>query len=117
MKTVKTICQSCYYYCGLNVSVDRDRIVRIEGMPEHPVNRGTICPKGLASQQLVTDPRRLTKPMRRVGKRGSGRWETISWDAALDLVASTLDTARREYGPESFVYHRGHAPGWVTTYN
>jgi len=117
MTVVKTICQGCYYYCGLNVSVDRDRIVRIDGMPEHPVNRGTICPKGLAAQQLVTDPRRLTEPMRRVGKRGSGQWETISWDAALDLVASTLDAARREHGPESLVYHRGHAPGWVTTYN
>lgn len=117
MKIVKTMCQACYFYCGLNVTVDQGRILRIDGMPEHPVNRGSICPKGLASQQIATDPHRLTQPLQRIGNRGSGQWEPISWDDALDLMASKLDAARREHGAESFVYHRGHAPGWVTTMN
>lgn len=117
MESINTICQSCYFYCGLRVFRDGSTIVRIEGLPEHPVNRGTICPKGLAAQQLVTDPRRLLHPLRRVGPRGSGRWEPISWDDALDLLASKLQAAKKSDGPESVVCHRGHAPGWVTTMN
>ena len=117
MDVVNTICQSCYFYCGLRVSRDSDRIVRIEGLREHPVNRGTICPKGLAAQQLVTDPNRLKSPLRRVGPRGSGEWEKVTWDEALDLLASKMSAARDEFGPEAVVYHRGHAPGWVTTMN
>ncbi len=118
METIKTICQSCYFYCGLDVTRDDDgHIVRIEGMKEHPVNHGTICPKGIASQQLVTDPHRLTHPLRRVGPRGSGEWEEISWDEALDTLAERIEKTRDEYGPEALAYHRGHAPGWVTTMN
>lgn len=117
MKIVNTICQSCYFYCGVRVACDRDRIVRIDGLPEHPVNRGTICPKGLAAQQLVTDSRRLTHPLLRKGPRGSGRWKSISWDEALDLLASKMASAKAEAGAESVVYHRGHAPGWVTAMN
>ncbi len=114
---VNTICQSCYFYCGLRVHREGDRIIRIEGLPEHPVNRGTICAKGLAAQQLVTDTKRLTRPLRRVGSRGSGDWEAIGWDEALDWIASEMSDAAEEVGPESVVYHRGHAPGWVTTMN
>jgi len=117
LKTVKTICQMCYFYCGLNVTCEDGRILHIEGMKEHPVNRGTICPKGLASQQLVTDPHRLTRPLRRVGPRGSGEWEEISWNEALDLLAERIEKTRDEYGPAALAYHRGHAPGWVTTMN
>jgi len=118
VETIKTICQSCYFYCGLDVTRDDDgHIIRIEGMKEHPANRGTICPKGIASQQLVTDPRRLTHPLRRVGERGSGEWERISWDNALDVLAEKLAETRDKYGPEALFYHRGHAPGWVTTMN
>ena len=114
---INTICQNCYFYCGLRVLRDGDRVVHIEGLPEHPVNRGAICPKGLAAQQLVTDPKRLRSPMRRVGARGSGRWEKISWDEALDLLASRMAEAKASFGAESVVYHRGHGPGWVTTMN
>lgn len=117
MKTVNTICQSCYFYCGLRVSTENNKITRIEGLPEHPVNRGTICVKGLASQQLTTDSRRIAHPMRRVGERGGEKWEPISWDEALDWIASEFRAASEDVGPESVVYHRGHAPGWVTTMN
>lgn len=117
MDTVNTICQSCYFYCGLKVHREGNRIVRIDGLPEHSVNRGTICAKGLAAQQLVTDPKRLTQPLRRVGSRGSGDWEPIGWDEALDWIAREMRTAAEDVGPESVVYHRGHAPGWVTTMN
>lgn len=116
-EVVKTICQMCYFYCGLDVHVDHGRIVKIEGMKEHPVNHGRLCAKGLASGQLVTDPRRLTHPLRRVGDRGSGNWQRITWDEALDEIATRLLAIRDQDGPQYIGYYRGHAPGWVTNYN
>jgi anaerobic selenocysteine-containing dehydrogenase len=107
----------CYFYCGLDVTVDGGRILQVEGMLEHPTNRGRLCANGLASAQLVTDPRRLTTPLRRVGERGSGQWESISWDQALDEIADQLLSIKDEYGPEYLGYYRGQAPGWVTNYN
>ncbi len=116
-ETIKTICQMCYFYCGLDVTVEQGRILRVEGMPEHPTNQGRLCAKGLASAQLVTDPRRLRTPLRRVGERGSGQWQPISWDEALDEIAEKLAAIRDDSGPEQVGYYRGQAPGWVTNYN
>lgn len=118
MEVVKTICQMCgYSYCGINVYRDGNSIVRIEGMKEHPANRGSICPKGLAAQQLVSDPNRLRVPLRRTGRRGSGQWEEISWEDALNIMVERLGETRERYGSEAIAFHRGQAPGWVTTMN
>jgi anaerobic selenocysteine-containing dehydrogenase len=113
----QTICQGCYFYCGLNVTHEGDRILRIEGMKEHPVNRGSICPKGLSGAHLVSDPRRIRAPRLRDRTAPGQPWREIGWDEALDLLAGKIEAARAGAGPESVVFHRGHAPGWVTTYN
>jgi anaerobic selenocysteine-containing dehydrogenase len=107
----------CYFYCGLDVTVENGRILRVDGMREHPVNRGRLCAKGIASAQLVADPCRLKTPLRRKGKRGSGHWEPISWAQALDEIGEKMLAVRDEYGPHSVAYYRGQAPGWVTNYN
>ena len=114
---VKTVCQMCFYYCGLDVTVENGEILKVEGMKEHPISKGRLCPKGLACQQLVTDPKRLTTPLRRVGDRGSGKWEKISWDDALDQIGEKFLAIRDEFGPEGLGYYRGQAPGWVTNFN
>ncbi len=114
---VKTTCQMCYFYCGLEVSVEDGRILKVEGMREHPVNHGRLCAKGIACAQLVSDPRRLRTPLRRVGARGEGRWQPISWGEALDEIGTKLLGMRQEFGPEYLGYYRGHASGWVTNYN
>jgi len=117
MKCIKTICQMCYFYCGLDVYCEDGRIAKIEGMKEHPANRGSICPKGLAAQQLVTDPNRLRTPLLREGHRGHGQWQEISWEEALAIIAERLSEVREQHGPEAVAYHRGQAPGWVTAMN
>ena len=61
-KVVKTLCQMCYFYCGLDVTVEDGRILKIEGSRENPSNKGRLCTKGLASAQIVTDPNRLKTP-------------------------------------------------------
>ena len=57
----------------------------MEGDPDGPHNRGSICPKGAAAPQIVNSPYRIKYPMKRVGKRGEGKWQRISWDEALDI--------------------------------
>jgi len=116
-EVVKTVCQMCFYYCGLDVTVENGEILKVEGMKEHPISKGRLCPKGLACQQLVTDPKRLKTPLRRVGERGSGKWEKISWDDALDQIGEKFLAIRDEFGPEGLGYYRGQAPGWVTNFN
>ena len=69
------------------------------GNPNHPNNRGRMCAKGHAGLNLLYDPDRILHPMKRVGERGSGKWEKISWDQALDEIAvrmKTLSTAGRQ---------------------
>ena len=114
---VKTICQMCYFFCGLDVTVDDGRIVKVEGMREHPANHGRLCAKGIACAQLVTDPHRVRTPLRRVGERGSGKWESATWDEALDEIAEKMLALRQKHGPESVGYYRGQAPGWCTNYD
>jgi anaerobic selenocysteine-containing dehydrogenase len=116
-RVVKTLCQMCYFYCGLDVTVKDDRIVKVAGMKEHPGSRGRLCPRGLAAPQLVTDPNRLTCPLRRKGERGSGRWQEISWEAALDEISEKMLSVREESGAEYCAYYRGQGPGWVTNFN
>jgi anaerobic selenocysteine-containing dehydrogenase len=116
-QVVKTICQMCYFYCGLDVTVEDGRILKVEGMREHPSNKGRLCAKGLSCAQLVTDPNRLKTPIRRKGERGSGKWEPISWDQALDEIGEKLLSIRDKFGPEYVGYYRGQGPGWVTNFN
>jgi anaerobic selenocysteine-containing dehydrogenase len=116
-QVIKTLCQMCYFYCGLDVTVEDGKIIRVDGTADHPVNQGRLCAKGIASAQLVSDPNRLKTPLRRVGDRGSGTWKEISWEDALGEMAEKMEAAREQFGPESVGYYRGHAPGWVTNYN
>jgi anaerobic selenocysteine-containing dehydrogenase len=116
-RIVKSVCQMCYFNCGIDIKVEDGRIRTVEGMPEHPVSRGRICAKGIASAQLTTDPARLQHPLKRVGERGSGQWERISWEQAFSEIAARLQTVIERSGPRAVGYYRGAAPGWVTNYN
>jgi anaerobic selenocysteine-containing dehydrogenase len=77
---IPTICFNCEAGCGLLAYVDKEtlRIRKFEGNPEHPGSRGRNCAKGPATLNQVEDAERLRYPMRRVGKRGEGRWERVS---------------------------------------
>lgn len=98
--------------CGLIVSVENDRIARISGDRESPHgSRGYVCAKALAIKEKIESPERLTKPLKRVGERGSHSWEEISWSSALDLICSSLERFKREYGAESVAFVQGAPKG------
>ena len=71
----------------------RSQVRKFEGNPEHPGSRGRNCAKGPATINQVTDPDRVLHPLRRVGERGEGGWEQVSWDEALDDIAGRIRAA------------------------
>jgi anaerobic selenocysteine-containing dehydrogenase len=112
-KIVKTVCSTCYGGCGVLAHLKGGNVVKIEGDPDHPNNRGQLCPKGLSGIELLYHPQRLNYPMKRAGKKGEGKWQRISWDEALDTIAERLTQFKNQYGPESICVTTGSA----LTYN
>ena len=125
-EVVRTVCDRCHGQCGVLVHVKDGKAVKIEGDPNHPVNEGTMCAKGLAALQVVYHPDRILYPMKRVGERGEGKWQRISWDEALDTVAAKFKEVMAKYGPESITWSWGDAAShntfaskqaWLTAMN
>ena len=107
-KTVKTVCNLCGLSgCGMEITVQDGRIVEVKGDKTHPENRGALCAKGRAAMDILYSPDRLKHPLKRTGQRGEGKWERISWDQALDLVAEGLQQVKSDYGPEAVWFHKG----------
>lgn len=92
----------------MNVYTQNNKVVKVEGMLEHPDSRGTLCEKGLAAKEILYTPDRLKHPLKRLGKRGEGRWKTITWDEALETIALRLKEIKETYGPEAVDLHWGH---------
>jgi anaerobic selenocysteine-containing dehydrogenase len=111
-RLVPTTCFNCESACGLLAYVDKDsgEIQRFEGNPAHPGSRGRNCAKGPATINQVNDPERILYPMRRVGKRGSGEWERVTWEVALTDIGTRMGTAIREGRNDEIMYHVGR-PG------
>ncbi len=89
-----TTCYMCACRCGIKVHLKDGSVRYIEGNRDHPVNTGVLCAKGAAGIMRLTSPARLTKPLKRVGKRGSGEFEEIEWDEALDIAGAWLARVR-----------------------
>lgn len=106
---IPSICQLCPGGCGLNVRVVGGMPVKIDGNPLHPINRGGLCPRGIAGLQSLYDPDRLVGPLRRDGR--SSPWQEISWDEALQAVAGPLNQLRKNGTPEALAILGGEYRG------
>ena len=102
----KTTCYMCACRCGINVHMKNGKVAYIEGNRDHPVNKGVLCAKGSSGIMQVTAPSRLRAPMKRVGPRGSGEFQEISWDEALETAASWLKPLRAT-APEKLAFFTG----------
>jgi formate dehydrogenase major subunit len=111
----RSTCPYCSVSCGVIIHTLGDKaknavaqVVHVEGDPDHPINRGTLCPKGSSLQQDILNDRRLLKPQ--VRRPGSDRWEDIDWEQALDeisrLVKKTRDETFVEKDPRGRVVNR-----------
>jgi formate dehydrogenase major subunit len=97
----RSTCPYCSVSCGVIIHTLGDKaknvtaqVVHVEGDPDHPINRGTLCPKGASLYQDILNDRRLLKPQ--VRRPGSDHWEDISWDKAIDEIAHRIKTTRDE---------------------
>ena len=92
----------CPSVCALDVEViDGSRIGRVHGAADHPYTQGVVCAKVARYSERIHHPDRLTRPLRRVGPKGSAQFVPISWDEALDRVAEAFLKAERECSAES----------------
>ncbi|MCG8270731.1 molybdopterin oxidoreductase family protein [Aquamicrobium sp. NLF2-7] len=102
----KTTCYMCACRCGINVHIKDGKIRYIEGNRDHPVNRGVLCAKGSAGIMQHYAPARLRAPLKRVGPRGSGQFQEISWDEALAIAAEWLGAVRAD-DPKKLAFFTG----------
>ena len=100
--TVRAACpHDCPDTCAMLVTVEDGRATKVAGDPEHPFTRGGLCVKVNNYQEKTYSPDRVLHPLRRTGPKGSGRFEEISWDEALDTIADTFRARIAEHGPET----------------
>jgi len=97
----------CHGGCGVEVHVKDGKVVKVEGDPDHPWYHGRACPRLLAMTQYIYHPDRLRHPLKRVGERGEGKWQQISWDEAFDICEKRLREIAEKWGPESVIFSQG----------
>jgi anaerobic selenocysteine-containing dehydrogenase len=112
MEAKKSSCWFCYAGCPVIVHIEGDRVLKVDGDREGAYN-GFTCEKGRAGPEIHDHPTRLNHPLKRVGERGENRWQRITWDQALDEIATKLDQIRKNHGPEAVANSRGN---WKPNY-
>ena len=100
----RSVCAlDCPDTCSLLVTIDNGHATKLRGDPAHPVTRGFLCGKVAQYLEREYSPQRLLYPQRRLGRKGEGRFERISWDEALDTIADRLRAIAGEFGPEAIL--------------
>lgn len=110
LEAVPGICGECPSRCATIGYRDEGRLLKVEGNPESIRNQGRICSRGQASVAKLYDPDRLLQPMLRTGRRGEGKWQPISWDAAIEHLRERLARLREQGNPERFLLQHG----WIS---
>ena len=104
METKRVVCaHDCPDMCSLIAHVDNGRVVKIEGDPNHPLTASFACGKVNRDHELVHSPERLKTPLRRTGPKGSGQFEPITWDQALDEITTKWRAIIAESGPQAIL--------------
>lgn len=104
-KVVPSVCGICPAGCGVNVHLVNGKIERLTPIKNHP--HGIVCPRGMAAKEIVYSPDRILYPQRRVGARGEGRFERISWDDAYATIVEQLRAISKKFGPEANCIYTG----------
>lgn len=97
-------CTLCEALCGLEIKHDRGEVISVKGNPNDILSQGHICPKGVAIQDIHSDPDRLRAPV----KRNGDKWEAISWDEAFDITAQKLVAVQKQHGNDAVAFYWGN---------
>ena len=113
-----SLCAICSpsHHCGLDCYVKDGKIIRVEGTPGHPYNHGKLCTKGSSQRSYIYREDRIRTPLKRVGERGGGKFEPISWDEAYRIIAEKLNRVKEEYSPNSVVFYSGYSKWYRPIY-
>jgi anaerobic selenocysteine-containing dehydrogenase len=104
-KLKKGLCGICPSGCGIEIVMEGERLHQIKPMESHPL--GIVCTRGVHAEEVIYSPDRLRFPMKRVGNRGEGKLETISWEKAFELSARLIQEVTEKYGPEAMAIYSG----------
>ena len=119
VKQVFSICENCFWRCGIKASVVGNRVYKVDGYKENPKSRGMLCPRGQGAPAQTYDPDRLKKPLIRIegSQRGDGRYREATWEEALDYIAKKMLDLKEQYGPESIAFFgHGTGDGWFVDF-
>ena len=105
----KTCCGICnqYSHCGIDAYVRDGKIIRVEGSSDNPHSKGQLCAKGSGIRQYVYNKDRVLYPLMRVGEKGEGKFERISWEDAYRIIAQKLTGYKAAFGPETVAFFSG----------
>jgi anaerobic selenocysteine-containing dehydrogenase len=106
-KTIRTVCRECRSDCGMLVHIRGGRAIKVEIAPDPPKSMDKLCLRAELGLERLYHPARLQYPQKRVGERGEGKWQRISWDEALDTIAREFTNAKERYGAESVALAKG----------
>ena len=95
-------------HCGVTCYVKDGKIIKVEGTDGHPAGNGRLCTRGLANRQYIYRQDRVLTPLRRIGERGEGRFEPISWDDAYDEIVTRLNGIKKAFGPSAVAFYSGY---------
>jgi anaerobic selenocysteine-containing dehydrogenase len=101
----KGLCGTCPSGCGIDIMMDGDRLHGIKPMEGHPL--GIVCTRGVHSEEVIYSPDRIKFPMKRIGDRGAGKWERVSWEEAFEISARLIKEVVQKHGPEAMAIYSG----------
>ncbi|MBN2032988.1 MAG: molybdopterin-dependent oxidoreductase [Deltaproteobacteria bacterium] len=107
LQDIPTICRMCEQGCGMVVTVENGRPVKVKGSKNHPYNQGWLCAKGRASLDFFYSPERLTSPL----IKKEGKFVAVEWEQALDFAARKLQNLKDRHGPQSLAIYHGEGTG------
>lgn len=99
--TKRTLCATCDIACSVVTEIENGRVIRVRSS-DNPIFRDNICVKGIYAPKNFANPNRLMHPLKRVGERGSGEWEQVTWEEAFADIGARLKAIIAEHGPEAW---------------
>jgi thiosulfate reductase/polysulfide reductase chain A len=111
-RRVPSVCEVCFWNCGLIAHARNNRVLEVRGHPDYPNALGKLCGRGNAGPGFFRDPDRLKYPMLRTGKRGEGKFERVGWRTAYRAISEGFEKIKAEYGPQALAlfYHGKGGP-------
>ena len=106
-KIISAACRGCHGGCMMLLTVKDGRLIKVRPDPDAPLNQGKACVKGMSIIEQMYHPDRILHPMKRIGPRGEGRWQQISWEEAYSLITEKVKSYSKQYGPECIALTTG----------